>query len=167
MVVIYVNLYIYDNIIVDDKGHCCLADFGASSIVATHLPPTATCRTAQCGGCVTNYRCTIRRHMFRMIYLAEIFMHLDAQSSRYVGFVRRNIRWFTRRPHIYTLEGFPTITLGVFTRIWKKKEGEKKNPEGSRPFVSMLKLLLFCTCNRSMSFFRSARTWHCINFSWS
>ncbi|PBK93286.1 hypothetical protein ARMGADRAFT_156118 [Armillaria gallica] len=53
--------------------------------------------------------------------------------------------------------GFPSNTLGVFTRIWKKKEREKKNPESSRPFIIMLKLLLFCRCNRSVLFFRAAR----------
>ncbi len=73
------------------------------------------------------------------------------------------VRTFRFKPRVLVLareldaNGFPSNTLGVFIRIWKKKEREKKNPESSRPFIIMLKLLLFCRCNRSVLFFRAAR----------
>ncbi len=167
MVVIYVNLYIYDNIIVDDKGHCCLADFGASSIVATHLPPHSHMSYSS-----TWWLCHELQMYNQTTYVPDDLPGRDIYALGCT--VIEVCRFCTQKyPVIYSpstylhSRGFPTITLGVFTRIWKKKEGEKKNLEGSRPFVSMLKLLLFCTCNHSVSFFRAARAWDCINFSWS
>ncbi len=65
--------------------------------------PMISCCGAHCGGCVLNYRCTTQRHMFRSIYHEEIFMHLDALSSRYMGLIYGNSQGFTCWGQIYTL----------------------------------------------------------------